>query len=1609
MNVNSACSSALVAGIQAAASISSGQCDAAVTGASSVTFPNLGFLYQDGLVASPDGYVRPFDTKAEGTVFGDSVVALVLRRMDDTADNLVYGKMLGFAVSNDGGQKAGYAAPSSSGQSRAIMTAMQMMNEDPWSISYVECHATGTKIGDGIEIRGLVNSFTQAGGSKGSKEVQVALGSVKGNIAHANCAAGGTGLIKTLMMLQSQEMVPTANFQTLNPKVNLDGTPFVVNTELCHWKLDDKPRRAGVSSFGIGGTNAHTILEAVEPRTTANSERGNGATRLAFQVLPFSAKTATALHKTAEHLADRMSTLSVEGDAVARAAYTLQTGRSALPLRKAIVVPSVSESQGLIAAAGALKQHLPDVDELDEIDEAVKNPTVAFLFPGQGSQYFGMSRGLYDQIPLFHEAVGRCCELFATPELLGFDLRAILFAEVNCDTKEMESKFARPTVMQPSMFVVEYALAQLLLTLGITPAAVAGHSLGEYVAAVVGGLLTLESAVHIVASRAKETEKLDGNGAMISVVGWSEEELAAVSKGERQGLWLAAVNSPQHAVISGEKKAIDALEKELNQAGRKCTKLHVNQAFHSGLIAPAADTLKGLGLPRDKKEKESVTVIPVASNLSGGWLSASRLEDGTYWSKHMRGTVLWRQNVEKVVSQWKPTVFVELGPGNSLSTLTSKCVDRSSAGTPLFLQAMRHRDATSTHDVEAFLGMLAKLWEVGCSIDWQALHTKVLAVPSAPVQLRLPSHRFDQTSLWANPERSAYVDEVEDPAPVAYADAATMPIDQGRSKASLRSLIRFSEVSPASPAIRAYCFPFAAGSSTLFAPWCKSVDDAVEVVAVELPGRGSRSEEAIPSSESEDELMLTELCNTILADLRGAPYVLVGFSMGGNLSVDIALRMAARGAQMPLALYIAGRRPPVSDPASISEITMSNEELAEYAFAPPEVAKTPEFTENVVPLLRADLNLDARSERRISKVVQAGQTFPAGVGFDVFVGTNDSIAPWSEAEGWQRLVQTPMGMHYFPGGHEFMKEHRAAIFMSWRRDAVGRLLQQRTQEMTLLAAQGFAAPGAVPAQMPIALSQSSTMATSKSLPLHAVRWVPAMSECEIAASGPAHFVDLGGEVCAKRLDEAKSAMSSKAVVMVACAPSSAGSIVVDAEVSQASKFMRVVQHLVEAGLSGRLVVLCPAAVQGAMVVGASKAVALEAREFQIQRIYASASLLSEARQQSAALLALADRHAEESDIWMRSASLKDQAFVPRLEAMTPPSTKLPCVQKCSNGEPAVYVLTGATGGLGKAVVSWLIHSQGIPPEQLVLLRRQGSTALPAEMAKCRAVEVAQPHEQASLLSSSLRDLKNVVGVFHLAGVLDDGILQHMTEERFGKVARPKCGILLALMNAAASLKWPVQWTIGFSSTSSLFGFPGQSNYCAANAMLDQMAVFGSDELPCRFISVNWGPWGEAGMAQKGTKAYEQALEEGETPLSTAAALNCLAAALRIAGQVQPMAVQLCASDVQWGKSQWSDFSMLDLIHMRSQVSKAPAGKTAAASSSHHAIEDFMLKHMKSGGAWKRVEKKSLLDLGLDSLETVLLRNAINKNFNVNVPLSVLADPSQKLAALVDALRKYIKA
>mmetsp|Transcript_3790 Transcript_3790/g.8250 ORF Transcript_3790/g.8250 Transcript_3790/m.8250 type:complete len:2650 (-) Transcript_3790:57-8006(-) len=787
MTVTSACSSGLVAVAQAAQSLMTGQIDVAIAGASSLTFPNLGYCYEEGMVGSLDGHVRPFDEKASGTLFGDGVGAVVLKRLEDAVEDgdHILSLLTGFDITNDGRQKAGYAAPSASAQAAAIVGAMDMAGVSSEQISYIECHATATHVGDAIELRGLSQAFEANSEGQGNL-YRCALGSIKGNIGHANCAAGISGLLKVVLMMKNRLIAPTANFSKPNTKLDefLDheSSPFYINRKLNTWTVigEQLPRRAGVSSFGIGGTNAHVVLEEypnIDPgqEDTCNFDQNNEEETIYdnsdVYILPVTAKTPEALKRNIanlathlEHLVDfHKNSTGIAIPSLRNIAYTLQCGREAFSIRSSVVVRSheeaISALRNVASSGMALQNQTASSGGSSKGSYHTEPASVVMFFPGQGSHYSGMARALYNDCRgvgrFFRQNIDRVFAKFKPH--LEFDLRDAVFA------RDKDS-FANPAVAQPAIFAVELALAQTLMELGVRPVAVAGHSIGEYVAATVSGVLTVEDAAMLVAERAKATAEIaTGEGSMLFAKLSPEKVDAVVEEHADMSLAVAAINGPEHVVISGSTQAIGVLAESLESDGIMCRLLKVSHAFHSEMMSPVAARLVQCA----ESIKVGIPCIPLTSNVTGRWISGGsdhEMSDPQYWAQQVVGTVRWKDNVDAVL-RWSPAAAVEVGPGNTLISLLSKCMAKSPVQIlTKRLACLPHATDDAMDDCFVFNRLLADLWYEKVDIDWalynrgpQAGEVRSKNCPPVRQRVTLPSYAFEKTSFWTNPEASIYV------------------------------------------------------------------------------------------------------------------------------------------------------------------------------------------------------------------------------------------------------------------------------------------------------------------------------------------------------------------------------------------------------------------------------------------------------------------------------------------------------------------------------------------------------------------------------------------------------------------------------------------------------------------------------------------------------------------------------------------------------------------------------------------------------------------------------------------------------------------------------------
>ncbi|KAF1718195.1 type I polyketide synthase [Pseudoxanthomonas yeongjuensis] len=714
VSTHTACSTSLVAICQAVDSLRAGQCDMALAGAASATCPpRSGYRYLEGSMLSPDGHTRAFDKDARGTVFSDGAAVLLLKRLGDAlADgDQVFALIKGTAINNDGGNKASFTAPSSEGQAAVIALAHANAGVSPRSIGYVEAHGTATPLGDPIEIEGLTKAFRLGTGDNGFCHV----GSVKSNIGHVVIAAGAAGVIKTAYALKEERIPATAHFTAPNPDIDFSSTPFVVAGHGIDWKrMQDAPRRAGVSSFGVGGTNAHVVME--EAPLLPDSETATGP-----QLLTLSARTPAALARMALQLADHLEAHPRIN--LADVAWTLDVGRKAFAHRVAVTASDVA------AAVAQLRN--PDTAAAIARSRPAHAGEVAFLFPGQGSQYAGMGRELYAAEPHFRAAFDQCAEGLLAE--LGFDLRQVVFGD--------DAQALLPTsVMQPAIFSVEYSLASLWMSCGVAPAAMLGHSIGEFVAATLAGVFELADALKLVARRGRLMQA-QPPGSMLSV----RMPLAALSTRLPPGLSLAAENAPGACVVSGPTDAVSAFHAQLEGEGVACRALHTSHAFHSEMM----DSVVALFRAEVAAVPRSVPQMPIISTATGEWLDAETAVSPDYWARHLREPVRFSGALLKALDS-PARVLLEVGTRGTLSALARQHPQLSKAN-KVAVSSLADSPQSELADFRQAAG---NLWANGVALDIAVFDTR-----ESRRRVLLPTYAFERQRYWidAVPAGSATV------------------------------------------------------------------------------------------------------------------------------------------------------------------------------------------------------------------------------------------------------------------------------------------------------------------------------------------------------------------------------------------------------------------------------------------------------------------------------------------------------------------------------------------------------------------------------------------------------------------------------------------------------------------------------------------------------------------------------------------------------------------------------------------------------------------------------------------------------------------------------------
>ncbi|MEM9427118.1 MAG: beta-ketoacyl synthase N-terminal-like domain-containing protein [Pseudomonadota bacterium] len=720
INIQTACSTSLVAVHYAAEALRNGDCDMALAGGSTVELPQgHGYIFRENEILSPDGRCRAFDHRAKGTVFGSGAGVVALRRLDDAIrdGDPILAVLKGSAINNDGADKAGYLAPSVGGQAEAIRAAQKNAGVTADTIDYVECHGTGTYLGDPIEVAAMTEAFRQ----DTDKTDFCRIGSVKTNIGHLDTAAGVASLAKAALAIKHAQIPPSLGYEKPNPAIPFEGSPFRVNDTLTDWPTTDHPRRAAVNSLGVGGTNAHAIIEEA-PEQPASEESD-----WPFQLLTISAKTDAALNANTDRLATYLET--DQSEKLADIAFTLKEGRHGFEKRRVVVAESHEQAADL----------LRDNDPRRVFTQGVvaDSPDIAFMFPGGGAQYAGMARDLYDTEPVFREWMDKGLDILQPK--LDYDVRAIWLPDAD-GVAAAEERLKTPSVQLPLIMIVEYALAQLWMSWGVKPTALIGHSMGENTAACLAGVMSFEDCIGLVHLRGTLFDTVPAGG-MLSVV-LPEKDLRKHLTDE---LDIASINAASLTVATGPADALDRLEQSLKLKDIDCHRIAINIAAHSRMLDPI---LAAFGEYLSSIELKAPQ-IPFVSNFTGTRITDDEATSPAYWVNHLRNMVRFSDGIG-VLAENTDRVFIEVGPGRAMVALAAQHerIQRNQVMGTL-------RDpGDAIPDDQYFVSALGRLWAMGGTFDWSQLwegaRRKRVALPTYAFQHKKyfiePGSKAEQTA-----------------------------------------------------------------------------------------------------------------------------------------------------------------------------------------------------------------------------------------------------------------------------------------------------------------------------------------------------------------------------------------------------------------------------------------------------------------------------------------------------------------------------------------------------------------------------------------------------------------------------------------------------------------------------------------------------------------------------------------------------------------------------------------------------------------------------------------------------------------------------------------------
>jgi len=1616
VNIQTACSSSLVAIHMAAQSLLGGECDMALAGGVSVSVPQeTGYLYQEGLLVSPDGHCRAFDADAQGTVFGNGAGLVLLKRLEDAlADgDHIYAVIKGSAINNDGGEKAGYFAPSQDGQAAVVAEALAAAQVGADTISYVEAHGTGTALGDPIEIAGLSQGFR---GDTDRKQF-CAVGSVKTNIGHLQIASGVAGFIKAALALHHKQIPPSLHFKTPNPRIDFANSPFYVNAALTPWQEGPGPRRASVNSLGIGGANAHVILE--EAPQPAPAQTGPDRPK---HVLALSAKTPAALQALAARYAEGATLAETS---LADLCFTANAGRESYAHRLGVVAdswPALRETLHRFARGETALGEIPT-------GQADTRPQIAFLFTGQGSEYFGMGRELFDVEPTFRHWIEECDRLLRPH--LPESLKAVLY-----DDPEKEPLLHQTLYVQPALFAVQYALARLWQSWGIEPAALLGHSIGQYVAACLAGIFSLEDALRLVVHRAGLMQAAPA-GKMAAVDAGEETVLAAIGD-DCNHVSIAALNGPRQTVISGEAEAVDRVIARLTAEGVSARDLRTAGAFHSPLMEPVVDAFRRVA--------ESVTFsppqIPVI-DLVRGSLGSEEMATADYWCRHLRDPVRFWQSVQALADRGC-NGLLEVGPQPTLLALARQCLAKAEIARDegAWLPSLRPRQSAW----DTMLRSLAALFVRGADVDWAGLDRhwprRRTSLPTYPfqrkrywIERRRPSagaRRQDRTAaeirpLLGRPVRSPALNDQLwesrlglETLPILDAHRfCGMPILPGAFQLAMAVEAASRHAAPSGCTLENVSFAHA-----VVVPEGQDRNVQLILSAGDAPRREFR---LVSRSWDEEEGDWTEHTSGRLAAEVEADAIPTDVREGRDrLTAGAGRKVSAEE------FYALMRRHEVHLGAALRAVEaawVGDNEVLVRVRAPKELDDAGASVRQAVLLDACVQVLGGTLEYPADLTL-----LPTAVGQFSWLRRPQSESLWCYvrlipgetapgerlADAWLfepdgRPIARFMGLRYYEVPRQVLVQALGKEDLDW--------IYRPTWAPKPRPANGVPHRDAGTGTWLILADEGGFAARlSGLLEQHGGSCVQ-VRPGDAFHAGPdgVYQVDPGQPDHFHRLIEAtrgRSPLGYRGVIYLwglgGPKVQEASADLIQNQRLGCAGLLHLVQALDQAGSTDGLL-LCLATraaqpvhthrlrIEQSGLWGLGRTIALEYPELKCLRVDLD---LESDEGQASALLAELWGATPESEIAFRAGNRYAARLVRQpVNASAPPTVRA----------DATYLISGGTGGLGLQVAGWLVD-QGA--RHLVLLSRRGAASRESQNAiagwQRRGVQVAVVRadvarwdELNAALAPLAESLPPVRGVVHIAGIRDDAMLRSQSWDRFETV-------MAAKVSGAVNLeRWtketPLDFFVAFSSIASLLGSPGQANYAAANAVLDAL-MHDRHARGLPGLAVNWGPWQDVGMAAALAESDQRALtRRGLAPLPAAAATRVLGAL------IEQRSPQLAAVTIDWRQylTETGSAATASLVEslvredeasaspgeVRSRLSEAPVEQRAR----------LLLEHVQAlvggllGGAQAEVElDQGFYELGLDSLSIMVLRNRLQAGLGITLP-ATLAFKFTNVRALADYL------